>query len=715
MASSGQIKGITIKIEGDTSDLTKSLTKVNADIKKTGQALKDVERALKLDPGNTELLAQKQELLAKQIEQTSQKLELEKQAATDAKQALELGDITQEEYATLQAEVSNTASSLEELQSSAGDASDGLDEAGDSAEQAGEDAEESSAAFEEWGAVVAAAAAAAAAAVAAVGAALTAVGAALVNSTIETSQYADEVMTMSSVTGIATDTLQELNYASELLDVSTDTVTGSMTRLIRSMSSAQEGTGDTAEAFASLGVSVTDSEGNLRDSEEVFWDVIDALGEIDNETERDATAMSILGRSARDLNPLINAGSNAFEELAQEAHDAGYVMSGDTLDAFGDLDDNMRRLDNGAQAAKHAIGGILLPVLTNLSGEGVDFLNAFTNAVLETDGDVSQLGDVIEEMLPQAIAIFEENLPVILDLGESIITTLVDGIIANLDTILEFTVNIVLSIANGIIQYLPELMPSIVSLVMKIVDFLIENLPTIVTGAIQIVTSIAHSISDHLDILVPAVVDCILAIAEALTDPDTLVELTMAAIEIMVKLAEGLIDALPEVVDRIPEIIANIMEAFSDLGDQLSQNAVTWGSDLIGGLIQGIQSGNPALVNSVGGVASTIAAYLHHSTPDKGPLANDDQWGSDFVENWIDGMDSEQNNLEAAMYQTSDIIYEGMTGTDYSDALSGISGQLAGIGGGFNGTINVWLGTDRLGSVVVRAQNFENLRTGGTV
>lgn len=714
MASNRDIQGITIKIQGDTSNLASSLNKVNKDINQTSKALKDVEKALKLDPTNVELLAQKEALLEKQVQQTAEKLRLEQEAAEGAKQALELGDISAEEYATLQAEIAMTSSSLDELSTAAEDAKNGFDDTGDAAGDAGEEAEDSAESFVNWGEVAVAAAEAAAVAIAAVGAAVAAVGTALVNSTLETSQYADEVMTMSSVTGIATDTLQEMQYASELLDVDVSTMTGSMTKLLRSMNSAADGSESAMANFEALGISVTDANGELRDSEEVFWEAIDALGQIENESERDAAAMEIFGRSARDLNPLIEAGSDAFADLAEEAHDAGYVMSGDTLDAFGELDDNMQRLSNGTTALQHAFGAVLLPVLTDLSSDGVSFLNDFTNALLETNGDVSQLGDVIDEMLPQAIEIFNEYLPVVLELGTSIITTLVDGILQNLDTILNTCVDIILAIVDGLIRYLPDLLPGVLAVVDKIVNFLIANLGAIVSAALQIVISIAQGISNNLDTLIPAVVAAILEIAEALTDPNTLTEIIMAAVEIMIKLAEGLINAIPEVVNRIPEIIANIIEAFSQLGPELMSNAANWGADMIEGLVNGISSAGSSLRTGVSNVASTIASYLHFSVPDVGPLSDFDESGGDMIDTFIKGMDSEQYNLERSLYQTSDIIYNGMVGTDYTDALSGISGQIAGLGGGPQ-VINVWLGTDRLGSVVVNAQNAQNFRTGGTV
>jgi len=714
MASGGQIKGITIKIEGDTSDLAKSLTKVNGDIKKTSSALKDVEKALKLDPGNTELLAQKQQLLAKQIEQTAQKLELEQTAANDAKEALELGNISQEEYATLQAEVASTSASLEELQQAAADAGNDLGDAGDEAEDAGEQAEESGSAFEGWGTTVAAAAAAAAAAVAAVSAAIYKAGEAMVSMTLDTGNLADQLNTMSSVTGLSTETLQEMNYATELLDVSTDTISGSMVKLLKVMGNAADGSQSALDAFSALGISIYDNEGSLRDLEDVYWEAIDALGEIDSETRRDMVAMDLFGRSARDLNPLIEAGSEGFAELAEEAHEVGYVMDQETLDAFNDLDDNMRRVDNGVQAAKQALGNVLLPILTDLSSEGVGFLNDFTNAVLETNGDIGQLGDVIDAMLPQALAIFEEYMPLVLELGGSIIETLATALLDNLDIILQRALDIVLSIVEGILRYLPQLLPAVIGMINQIITFLINNLGLIVSTALQIVLAVAQGISDNIGQLIPSVVAAVLQIVETLTEPDSIMQLIDAALQIMLAIGQGLIDAIPEVVSRVPEIIANIIEAFSQLGPQLASNAATWGADMIQGIVDGISNAGSTLRNGLSNAASTISSYLGFSVPETGPLH---EWaynnpGADMIDLFTEGMEDEQASLQRSLYQTSNVIYEGMSGTDYTGALNGISSQLAGLGG--TNVINVYLGTNKLGTAVVGAMNSENARTGGT-
>jgi len=186
------------------------------------------------------------------------------------------------------------------------------------------------------------------------------------DATVETAKAADEILTLASTSGLATDTIQKMNYASELLDVSTETITGSMTKMIRNMENARKGTGDAAEAFRKLHLRVTDSNGQLKNSEQMFYEVIDALGKVRNETERDALAMQIFGRSARELNPLIEAGSSALKELGDEAERMGYVMDENTLQRFGALDDAMQRFKNQTQAFKQSIAMVMLPVLTAL-------------------------------------------------------------------------------------------------------------------------------------------------------------------------------------------------------------------------------------------------------------------------------------------------------------------------------------------------------------
>ena len=217
----------------------------------------------------------------------------------------------------------------------------------------------------------------------------------LISMTKASAEYADNILTMSAVTGISTEKLQEYTYAAELLDVSVETITGSQTKLINNMQEAAKGTESQAAAFERLGVSVINADGSLRDTQEVFWETIDALGRIQNGTERDALAMDIMGKSAQDLNPLIKAGADRMQELADEAENVGYVLSEKELDALGKVDDAMQRLDKTTEGVKNQLSAEFAPYLASATEKWTDLI-AGTGKALKDSGLIDGFGMLLD-------------------------------------------------------------------------------------------------------------------------------------------------------------------------------------------------------------------------------------------------------------------------------------------------------------------------------
>lgn len=202
----------------------------------------------------------------------------------------------------------------------------------------------------------------------------------LMDCSVAAAKNADSLITLSSQTGLSVERLQELQYASELVDVSIDQIADALKSMIGTMKDATSGTGDAAEAYKRLGVRVTDAQGNLRNSNEVFEEIIRRLSEVKNPTERAALAMKIFGEEAGRLNPLIEDGGKKLKQLSKEAHDMGYVMSDETVSSLGALDDAMQRFDNTSEAVKNQMALALLPVLTSV----LDIITAIPPGVLST-------------------------------------------------------------------------------------------------------------------------------------------------------------------------------------------------------------------------------------------------------------------------------------------------------------------------------------------
>lgn len=230
--------------------------------------------------------------------------------------------------------------------------------------------------------------------------------------------YADEINTLSTNTGIAIDTIQALKYSEELLDTSLETVTSSMAKNIRSMNSAREGSEAYANAYDKLGISVTDANGELRDSEEVFWEVIDALGKVENATEKDAISMQLFGRNAQSLNSLIAAGSEGFQKMYQEASDLGYIMDKETIASLTRTSDAIERVSKTADAFKNKIGADVAPVVEEAA-------NNLSEIMMEHEDDVVE---IIEEVIPalvEGIEFVADNLDTIVPIVEMIGTSFI--------------------------------------------------------------------------------------------------------------------------------------------------------------------------------------------------------------------------------------------------------------------------------------------------
>jgi methyl-accepting chemotaxis protein len=227
-----------------------------------------------------------------------------------------------------------------------------------------------------------------------IGTALTTLG----KMTLSTAETAGAIDELSHKTGLSTDTIQEFNYAAEYLEISSDDIGSSIAKMTKNMDAARSGTGDAAEAFKKLHVRITDAHGQLRDGEQVFYDTIDALGKVKNETEKDADSMAIFGKSAMNLNNLIIEGSDGIKNYAKQAHEAGYIMDNETIVSFNNMDDAMVEMNKKFDAVKMTLGKALLPVFQTFA----NVINGIPTPIL-TAGIV--IGGLIAIVVPVATAI----------------------------------------------------------------------------------------------------------------------------------------------------------------------------------------------------------------------------------------------------------------------------------------------------------------------
>lgn len=371
-----RIAGITIELNGDTTKLTKALSGVDKSLKNTETQLKDVDKLLKLDPRNTELLKQKQELLSKAVADTKEKLEQEKAALEQLQNAPNASETIDQQNA-LKREIIATEASLKSYETE-------LQKSGVSLQQisqiSGEVAQKTKA----------------------VSAAAAAFGAAMIGNAVSAATTADELLSLSRNTGISVEELQKMQYASELVDVSMDQMTGSLKKLVMKMSSG-------SDVFDQLGVSIYDANGEMRDVQDVWYDALGALSKVENETERDALAMEIFGKSAMDLSGIIDDGGDALKKYGEEAEDAGLIMSKDATEGAAELDDEIQKLKSTFKMSMTQMGASLakqlLPALQMLADKVTKVLQWFSSLNGTTQKTILIVAGLVAAISPVAAII----------------------------------------------------------------------------------------------------------------------------------------------------------------------------------------------------------------------------------------------------------------------------------------------------------------------
>lgn len=350
----GNVKGITIEFRGETTKLSSAIRQIDKETRGLDKELRNINTALKFNPTSIDLWRQKQTVLGEKIKESQEKLKLLK--AEQARMDAEGVDKNSKEYRELQREIITTESKLKTFKGQ-------LKEVGNVKLRAVSEQ------FKELGTNLTNAGQA----MAPLSAAGAAFAASLGTLAVKSGQAADDLNTLSKVTGVSTQQLQLYKAGADLVDVSVETIAKSQQKLTKSMSSAADGTGSQAEAFEKLGVSVTNADGSLKSSDQVFNEVIKALGGVSNETERNALAMTLMGKSAMELNPLIEDGGKTYEQLAKTmAENNLKFVDQETLDGATRFNDALDTLKATGLATLQTLGtqlaSYLAPAMETIAG-----------------------------------------------------------------------------------------------------------------------------------------------------------------------------------------------------------------------------------------------------------------------------------------------------------------------------------------------------------
>lgn len=684
--------GPVIGIEGE-AQFRKAINDINTNMKTLGTEMDAVSSKYDKNDKSAEALTAQNGVLNKQIDEQKQKLDqLKKGLEASADKYGENDKVTQ----GWQQSVNKATADLNNMERGLKDNNDAMNGFGKETDQATEKAKKLDGALgklgDGLGKIGGAVGKAAIIGIAAVGtaalAATAAVGA-MFNKSIEN---ADSIAKNAEVYGMTAERIQELTYVGTKLDVELTTITGAQTKLTKAMFEAKDGTGAQAEAFAQLGISITDSNGNLKNAKDVMSEAFTSLSKMTNETERDALAMKLFGKSAMELNPLIKAGGEEIAKLTDEARKSGAVLSNEAIEGLDKFGDSAEALKLSVQGIAGSFAVSLLPAMDSLLQFAQGIIPSLQNAI--KTGDFFEFGlDLgygiekgiksislgVEKMLPVVIQILtslvnaiiiaipvilpalinavilllgalieiiKTNGPLLIDAGINALVTLIDGIISALPQLVDTAVTLILTLVDGIINLLPKLIPVAINMIVVLVKGIIDALPLIIEKMPLIVETIVNTLVDNLPLLIAAAIQIIIALTIAIIENLPLI--IASGKDIMAALIEGVIGATYALMNVVPTLFQQLSNEF---------DGSSWwqiGSNIISGIAGGVRNAASGLISSVIEAASNalyaVKSFLGIRSPS---TVMRDQVGKMIGLGMAEGITDSTRQVDAAMSKLS--------------------------------------------------------------
>lgn len=432
---------------------------------------------------------------------------------------------------------------------------------------------------------------------------------ALVDTAMSAAQTADDIDKMSQKIGISAQAYQEWSYILDRNGMDVDKLQTGVKKLSETMDNARNGNKNAIELFDSLGISIKNANGTMKTAEQMFNEVVTSLANMPESAERTALAVDLLGRSATELAPLLNSGSASIEELRQNAHDLGLVMSDEAVKSGAEFTDAMTDLESSFSMLSTNLGTAMLPLLTDLVNMVVEYMPMIQDMVGQFSPILTQF---IEALMPMFEELIKNIMPIIQSVFEEIYPIIKQFASNLLPIIVKLIQRLAPFIAELVIKLLPVALELIVQL-MPLLDALIPLLDPIIDCTLEIV-----------DILLPVLIQLIPPLIQIITAllNDSIVPLVNFIMGDLTHAINHIIDALlKEAVPSVKsafEFVIHIIDLFRDLSvgnfDAVRRDILRIVKDLVDGFVNNIVAMANTAINVVNSLVQDVSSAVNKIT-----------------------------------------------------------------------------------------------------
>jgi hypothetical protein len=324
-----------------------------------------------------------------------------------------------------------------------------------------------------------------------------------------TAKIGDSIDKASQRANMGAESYQKWAYALDQSGVYAGRLEYANRNLMQGMIKAEQGNQKSIDTFYQLGLSVDDLA--TKSQEDIFAHTIKALADMEDETQRAAIGMEVLGaRAYTDMIPLLNQGSESIEEAKLRAEELGLVMSQEAVDAAAEFSDKMSDVRSSLGALKLSLGQALIPIILVFLNLILDYMPKVHEAFARVIPIITSIFEslmppilqLISSILPVLARLFMDLMPILYVLANDLFPILITVIILLISP-LKIIINSILPIVIKLITFLSE---TVIPIFIEILQFLGENVLPPLTVAFEIafnlISTIVSGVFNYLTVVI---------------------------------------------------------------------------------------------------------------------------------------------------------------------------------------------------------------------
>lgn len=318
---------------------------------------------------------------------------------------------------------------------------------------------------------------------------------------------ADSIDKASQKVGMGAEEYQKWQYAAELCGLESSKLDQIIKKQQTQFASAKEGNAGLSETYKQLGIDIN----SISNSDEAFNGVIAALADMEDETQRNAIANQLFGKSYAELAPMLNSGSEAIADMKQECEDLGGVMSEDMVKSGASLNDMITRVKTAFGGIVNSIGASLFPVIEDLLQLVVDNIPVISQLITSL---APILTNLLSSILPPFIELTQTLMPILIDL----INQLLPFISEIIQAILPVIIQLIQMLLPPILQIVQLILPLLISLIQPLLP-LLQPILQLLQPFIDVLMALLVPLIDLLNMILPPIIQLLTTIIQAILPP----------------------------------------------------------------------------------------------------------------------------------------------------------------------------------------------------